>query len=339
MKNIPIKNIYYMALYALDLLDYKYEFDYKNYEKVESIHDVLLSMYLRSLKNLESKGLRNEYIREDQKSYFIKGKINVLESLRQVDGSYISEVDNFSEDNLLNQILKAQLVYLSQFDSKFRRDIGHLLLKFQNVRLINLKGITYPKNFNRLNNHYRFSLQIGKFLYESSIPSEQNKDTYFKQINDNEIMHQLFESFIFKYYLKEHPYIVKKRSYSWNLNPLAGSDIDLIPTMNTDIEIETPNKYYVIDAKYYQSAFSERYKRRFKSENMYQIYAYMNRVESKNKIIQGILLYPSNGYDFFEQFILEDGKIISFKTVNLSESWTRVKNDLDEIFWDTYNDY
>lgn len=332
MKNIPIKNIYYMALYALDLLDYKYEFDYKDFEKIESIHDVLLSMYLRSLKNLESRGIRNEYIRENQNSYFIKGKINVLESLRQVNGSYISEVDKFNEDNILNQILKAQLVYLSQFDSKFKRDIGHLLLKFQSVRLINLKGITYPKNFNRLNSHYKIPIQIGKFLHEISIPAEQNKDAHFKQINEDEIMHQLFETFIFKYYLIEHPHTVKKHSYSWKLAPLADSDINLIPTMNTDIEIETPNKYYVIDAKYYQSAFSERYKRRFKSENMYQIYAYMNQVEVKNKIIQGVLFYPSNGYDFFEQFKLEDGNIISFKTVNMSETWSRVKNDLDEIF-------
>lgn len=105
--------------------------------------------------------------------------------------------------------------------------------------------------------------------------------------------------------------------------------------MNTDVEIETPTEKIIIDAKYYSSAFTKHHeKESFRSEHMYQMKAYMNTQSATEKQVKGILLYPSNHYEFYDRFHDEDGNILAFKTINLAKNWQSIKNDLTEIFTD-----
>src|SRR5699024_2008127 len=122
----------------------------------------------------------------------------------------------------------------------------------------------------------------------------------------------------------------------WDLMPIGESNFDLIPTMNTDVEIQTSTTQFIIDAKYYQSAFTSFFdKDRFRSSHMYQMTSYMQKRASTEKQTKGILMYPSNGYEFYEQYQDSDGDILSFKTVNLAKSWRYIEADLAEIFVDS----
>src|SRR5690625_6910332 len=74
--------------------------------------------------------------------------------------------------------------------------------------------------------------------------------------------------------------------------------------MNTAIEIETPTQKIIIDAKYYRSAFTRYHeKKSYISNNIYQIKAYMEAQKPIDKQIKGMLLYPSNPYEFDDQFL------------------------------------
>ena len=45
-------------------------------------------------------------------------------------------------------------------------------------------------------------------------------------------------------------------------------------------------------------------------------------------------MYPSNGYEFYEQFRDQDGNVLSFKTINMVKDWQTIKGDLAEVFPD-----
>jgi 5-methylcytosine-specific restriction enzyme subunit McrC len=335
MKNIPIKNIYYIVLYAWDKIQNKKTFDDKGKENINSISEVLLDIFLSEVERLIKKGILKEYIANKQISQFIKGKIKINETIRQRNKKIVSEFDDFSDNHFLNQQLKAFLITFNNMNTIFDKRLLNLLTKFDSVSMTKvdirkLKNIKY----NRLTSEYKFAMELGTMLLEKSIPSEDKQNmTFYKIFKDDEIMNDIFEKFIFNYYRIHFEYNVVRRKYIWDLTPINESDYRLIPTMNTDIEIETLNDKFIIDAKYYQSAFANNFgRKKFISGHMYQISSYMKKQNHSYKKLKGILMYPSNNYDFYEQFIDENNNILSFKTINLAKDWSEIRKDLDEIF-------
>jgi 5-methylcytosine-specific restriction endonuclease McrBC regulatory subunit McrC len=72
----------------------------------------------------------------------------------------------------------------------------------------------------------------------------------------------------------------------------------------------------------------------FKSNNMYQIYTYMNHVKTDKKV-RWILLYPYNWENINEKY---NTKLVSwkdakfeFRTIDLSKDWRDIESDLLEI--------
>src|SRR5699024_11116223 len=85
--------------------------------------------------------------------------------------------------------------------------------------------------------------------------------------------------------------------------------------------------------KYYRFAFTKYHeKKSYISNNMYQIKAYIEAQKPTKKQIKGVLLYPSNPYEFYDQFCDEEDNIIAFKTINLGKDWSSIEEDLAEIF-------
>jgi len=335
MRNIPIKNIYYIVLYAWNQVKHKSTFSDRGIEEIDSINDVLLDIFLSEIERLTKKGLRKEYVTDTHHSRFIKGKIDISETIRQTNQMIVSEYDEFELNHPLNQMLKAYLQKLYYVDTPQKKRIRRLLIPFESVASVEvtpalLKGIHY----NRLTAEYRFPMEIGGLLYNYAIPKESGADLVFHEIlEDEEVMSHLFESFILNYYRIHFPYSVKRRQHYWDLTPVSNSNFSLIPTMNTDVEIETPTGNIIIDAKYYRSAFTRYFnKERFRASHMYQMTAYMQKRTSTEKQTCGILMYPSNGYEFYEQYRDSDGNILSFKTVNLAKDWQHIETDLAEIF-------
>lgn len=250
----------------------------------------------------------------------------------------VSEYDEFELDHKLNQILKTYLQKLYYVDTLQKKRIRRLLIHFELVKTIEITPYMLKRiNYNRLTADYRFPIEIGGLLYEQAIPSEVGEELIFHEImEDEEVMSNLFEKFIFNYYRIHYPeFVVGRGTYRWNLKPIGNSNYGLIPTMNTDVEVETPTKKIIIDPKYYGSAFTKHYeKESFRSDNMYQMKAYMNKQSSPEKQVKGILMYPSNHYEFYDQFHDEDGNILAFKMINLEKNWESIKNNLAEVFID-----
>jgi len=335
MRDIPIKNIYYLVLYAWNQVKNKNDFADKGTETIGSINDVLIDIFLIEVEKLTKKGIRKEYISDVYRSRFIKGKIHISETIRQSNKMVVSEYDEFDSDHLLNQLIKTYLMKLYSIDTPYKKRIRRLLLHFEAVSLIEVTpSILKRIHYTRLTAEYRFPVEVGMLLYENAIPSNKGKDVVFHEIlEDEEMMSHLFERFIFNYYRLHFPYKVERRQHKWDLIPIANSNYSLIPTMNTDVEIQTSASQIIIDAKYYRDAFMRNFsKESFRSSHMYQMTSYMRKQPSTEKVTQGILMYPSNGYEFYEQYYDKNGDILSFKTINLAKDWKEIEADLAEIF-------
>lgn len=110
---IPIRNIYYMLSYAyqsLHLSEYR-DMGTENFENTQELYAEILSI---GIPVLIRGGLHKDYISFHDTSNVIKGKMDINSSIKRNSllGKKMSIIyDEFSEDILLNQIMKATILY------------------------------------------------------------------------------------------------------------------------------------------------------------------------------------------------------------------------------------
>jgi 5-methylcytosine-specific restriction enzyme subunit McrC len=103
-----------------------------------------------------------------------------------------------------------------------------------------------------------------------------------------------------------------------NPEPLAVGTSAMLPRM-------------ILDCKYYQEALVSRYDAlRFRSGNLYQLNAYLTNkaVEPGWENVEGMLLYPSNGYRFDHAFTLHNRHRIRVSTIDLQQTWMDIEAEL-----------
>src|SRR5699024_7000062 len=136
--SIPIRNIYYMLSYAyqtLNLSEYK-QIGTEKFKDVKELYAEILSI---SIPVLIRGGLSKDYISVEENSNVIKGKVDINSTIQKntlVNKKVAVVYDEFSENVLLNQIIKATLVYLSRSNKlsrKMRRTFYSLLPYFKEV--------------------------------------------------------------------------------------------------------------------------------------------------------------------------------------------------------------
>ena len=106
----------------------------------------------------------------------------------------------------------------------------------------------------------------------------------------------------------------------------------LMPSMKTDISIISrayPRNRFIIDTKYYREALvsNQGWLPKFRSENLYQIYAYLRTQENgteEYRNARGMLLYPTVDRPLDEEADIQ-GHNIRVSTIDLSDSWEAIE--------------
>ena len=148
-------------------------------------------------------------------------------------------------------------------------------------------------------------------------------------LRDEITFHLLFERFVRNFYrltLKDHE--VGRKILAWH-DELGCS---IVPSMETDITIvekQPPYRRLIIDTKYSTTtlAVTQRGGAKFKSENLYQLYAYLRTQEQESdahRCAQGMLLYPTTSQELNEAMSVQ-GHRICVSTVNLSKEWETIE--------------
>lgn len=206
---------------------------------------------------------------------------------------------------------------------------------FGEVELLDVKGINWKIRFDRNNQTYKMLINICYLIIQGQLQTEKSGNAKLMDFLDDQAMHTLYEKFILRYYLREHPEIkAHAPQIPWQID--EGYDI-LLPKMQSDVTLEHENKILIIDAKFYMSNTQQYYgKDTHHSDNLYQIFTYVKNKEvelqGKGYEISGMLLYAKTNERIQpDSDYVMSGNNISVKTLDMNREFDVIKKQLDVI--------
>lgn len=270
----------------------------------------------------------------------VRGKIDIGNSIKlKVESSAKLHCvyDEFSSNNILNQIIKSTCIKLTkndEVDVVKKKKLKNLMLYFGEVSEISIKDIEWSKiRYDKNNLTYKMLINICYLIYEGLIVNEtQGKNKFVTFIKDRQ-MAILYEKFVYEFYRQEFPqYKVKyQEQIKWKSDD---NYIDFLPNMNTDISVVSGNRKLIIDTKFYCECMMKNYlsnNKSFISGNLYQIFAYIKNSKFEGKV-SGMLLYPTVCYEVSEDYKLS-GNDVFIRCVDLNRDFgeiaERLKGNMD----------
>lgn len=332
---IKIKNIYYMLSYAFQNLK---QGKYKTCEteNFDNARDLFAEILIKGISQEIKRGLGKEYILEQAQLSNPKGKFNITESIKNSaiqKKQLVCEYDEFSINSYLNRIIKTTSMLLLKSDISLERkkSLKRLMIYFNEVEEINPFNINWKIQFNKNNQTYKMLIHICWLIIKGLIQSNNNGQFKINDFIDEQRMCRLYEKFILEFYKKEFPKLkVSSSQIKWILD----DDNDfMLPTMQSDIMIETKDKVLIIDAKYYEHSTQKQFDTiTLHSNNLYQIFTYVKNKSVCGKQVAGMLLYaktdeaifPNNSYSM-------SGNKISAMTLDLNCEFSEIKQQLCDI--------
>ena len=349
-KGILIKNIYYMLSYAFRILKQS------NYEDVEAetfdkAQDLFAAILAKGVAQQPKQGLYKEYVTKQETLPIMRGKLDMPETIRNRISrkqKLACEFDEFSADNLYNQILKTAVHYLIRdpgVKNTRKAQLNKIWLFFDNIKRLEPSQIPWNRlRYQQNNKNYEMLLNICYFVLEGLLQTTEKGEYKIASFSD-ECMARLYEKFILEYYRQEHRYLTEARAaqVKWDLmGETSEAMIRFLPVMQTDIYLRKDEKILIIDAKYYGKTLQRQFnKDTLHSGNIYQIFTYVKNQDKGNTgKVAGLLLYAKT-----EERITPDcmfnmgGNIIGAKTLDLNTDFKLITAQLDQIARDYFGDF
>jgi 5-methylcytosine-specific restriction enzyme subunit McrC len=304
---IPIRNIYYMLCYAWDRLE---ERDTVDVDPVEgdNVLDLLAKVLLNGLSHLLKRGLDRGYVNVEEDTRCLRGKVDLTASIKRDllrQGQAHCVYDDLSHDIKHNQILRSTLALLvraNDLESGTKERCQGMRRRLQDVSEIPLTHLSFRSvQLNRQTNLYDFLLKTCELIVDGLLPTEETGRSRFRAFEQDEVkMRGLFEAFVRNFLKrKQDTYRVGVEWIKWDAHPANESAARLLPGMRTDVSLESPDRYIIIDTKFTPNALRTRFEREsLHSPNLYQLHAYISNKRSslpQGTRLTGILVYPEVG--------------------------------------------
>ena len=336
--SIPIQNIYFLLSYAWNRLE-EAERVKVEVNNITNLPSLFAKVLINATSILLKRGFEQDYITQQEEIAGIKGKLFLSETIKKnllKKQKTICIFDNYSVNILSSQILIStlyNLLKLAQLETELKRDIKATIRRLPVISPIKLTPRIFKQvNLHRNNQFYGFIINICQILYENILPSEKEGElTFIDFSRDEHKMAYLFENFVRNLYRKEqNQYSVSSKKFAWKF---TGDSTDYLPSMNTDITLDSPVKRIIIDTKFYQQTLSTYYdKEKIHSNNIYQLFSYLinqrsNTEQQKTHTTTGILLYPTIDTEYNLSYQYEQHPI-HIRTVNLNTESSKIAERL-----------
>lgn len=329
-----------MLSYAFQVLEQNnYEYIAKeDFENVESLFAEILRL---GVTKLLKQGLYHEYVMSLEELNTMRGKINMPDTIRyksQHRNLLSCEVDDYTVNNIYNQIIKSTLLYLLAHENvkkeqkiKIKRIIPYL----SNVDVIDFKTIHWTNlRYHRNNQTYMMLLSICKFIIQKQLLTTDSGANHLLTYSENNYMYRLFERFVRVYYQKHYPeFNADSEKIKWDITENSNG-IEMLPEMLSDITLHYKNRLFIIDTKYYSKIFQSQYnKKTFHSNNLYQLFAYViNKAQENSSLdVEGMLLYAQTTDEIVpKNEMIICGHKMKVATLNLNTPFNGIKQQLDD---------
>lgn len=312
---IVIKNIYYMLAYVCDALTLSEFEDMEKEEDFENIYDMFASVLEQRISFQLRRGLHRGYRSNTEEMTVVRGKLDMPGTVRnRIQRRYTvtCEVDEFSENNLFNQIIKTTAFLLlkrPEVDRRYKSRLRQKMMYFDNVdsidpKLIRWNSIWYDRN----NRNYRLLIELCRFIIDGMVlPTTKRGVSRLPSLKEaagyNGKMEQLYEAFVRNYYRREYQgtpgFSVDDEYMEWQ-GDIKGNRKAAwrLPKMHTDITLTCDRKdgrrILIIDTKHYhgirkkdekenKNTIDSDDKPRIHEDNIYQIFAYVKNKEEMER--------------------------------------------------------
>ena len=358
MTKIPILNVYYMLCYAWDLAQYRDQRRIGGLDGLTTVQDLLGKVLAAGTTRLVRRGIDRWYVERREDLAGIRGKLAVGETAKRAlraQGRAACDFEELSVDMLTNCILRSSLDSLRRLgdrsrgagteqgglDRQVRTDVVSAYHRLGGVSVVPLKRRTFGMvQLDRNRSLYRLLLSVCRLVYECQLVDEDRTDraVFHDFRRDKAKMWELFEKFVRGFYRREQSeYRVNRggqRIRWFELGGATEADRTLVPGMEADIILDSPERRIIMDTKYYADALSSRHgSGKLRSAHLYQLLTYLrNRQATKpdGAMHEGILLYPQVDEPLDADIRLE-GFRVQARTINLAQPWQKIHRDLLEI--------
>ena len=287
------------------------------------------------------RGLGKEYILQMEALSYLRGKIDITESIKtqsMLRKQLICTYDEFSVNNIMNQIIKStvELILCSNISKPRKKHLRKLMVYFCEVDFIDLHTVNWNVQYNRNNQTYRMLISICYLVVKGLLQTQSDGSEKLMDFLDEQRMCRLYEKFILEYYRKEfrNQITAKASQIPWQLDNEENS---MLPVMQSDIMLQRGDRVLIIDAKYYEHSTQVQFdKHTLHSGNLYQIFTYVKNKEyemrDKDHKVAGMLLYAKTDEEIYPNNIYQmSGNQISVRTLDLNLPFSEITEQLNTI--------
>ena len=344
---IPIANLYYILSYAWDHRLSEAEMVSVNADSCADLNNLFARVLASATHRLLRGGLDRSYLSVEEETPRIRGRIDFSASEKnqtRTRGNLVCTYDELSPDVLHNRIVKATLRLLLR-DTVVKLETRRVLRKaldgFAEVGDLRVTAHHFHRvQLHRNNRSYRFLLHLCELIHGSLLPQKSaGAPRRFRDFTrDEKLMAKVFEDFV-RNFANRHlkGAVVSAMHIDWLASELREGTGAKLPRMITDVTVSWSNRKLILDCKYYQEALVSYYDAlRFRSGNLYQLNAYLTNKSAEPgwREVEGMLLYPSNGYHLDHRFTLHGRHKIRIATLDLMKVWPEIEVDLRAFFED-----
>lgn len=338
---IPVRNIYYLLLYAWGHFKSGGVQDI-GADQSPDLPNLLGKVLHQGTHRLLRRGLDRGYIEVTEETRGPRGKLRLDVMAKQqtmLRGFAVCDLDELTTDVLHNQILKATLLSLSAC-SDVEKFLRHELLtsvrRMDGVSQIRLSADLFHRiQLSRNTSQYGFLMRVCELVFHALLPDEKGCGSKFQSILKDEMrMSALFEDFLRNFYRSElSGYSAAAEIMPWLAEADDKADLAFLPIMKTDITLRSNARTIVADAKYYKEALAGgRYDLKVHSAHLYQLSTYLAHARDRepDQEISGLLLYPANNQRLRLRYSLL-GTPVTVATVDLGAEWQQIRAELIDL--------
>jgi len=344
---IPIRNLWYMLLYAWNETPATSPATLDDIENAPSLDGLLAAVLARLMQNRLRIGLGRNYVDEQQPLKGIRGRLLFTESLKHQAferGQAVCEFQLYSLNVPKNQIIRstlARLVKNGQFGpntaraEELRHSLRRLVRDLEGVDLVELKpDFIHRQQLSRNDRDYQLMLAICELLLQRQMPADAAGSRRLPGLNRAEWqMHKIYERFVanfYKFHLTDWEVIPQKR-LDWH----AEHPSPYLPSLQPDLLLreKSTGRLVVLDTKFTASSLVKGQwgSVSFDTGHLYQLYTYLKtqeHISEQHRQATGILLYPAVAQPMLSERIMLQEQTLRIETIDLTMPWQTIEQSL-----------
>lgn len=364
VSNIPVRNWFYMLVYAWDLAELKGELDAIPDDAPDDLRALLTQVLAHYTRRQIRRGLRGDYIDISEPLRTVRGRVNITRTVGdlqlykgQIHCDYQEWSLNIPRNQIIASTLNRQLLHdyatiekdANEKIDALKAELETLVRTMSDIDRVHPTERLISDEMHKLGRHegeYRLIMEICQWLIRPRIPEEDEAGRRFADIRYLKDEARLFERFVanfYRFHFGSDWHVRPQSPQSWNSDQSGSNQDARLPRMEVDIELMSksePHRRVVIDTKWYQSVLDHGRSNvaAVRSSNLYQMYAYLASQDHRGEPYDnatGILLYAQPTEENVEFRTRIDSHPFWVQTLNLSQPWEDVHCDLMNLIRET----